>query len=43
LFPWDLIVVRATKISHEEDIFFNQFSKPFLDTYEKAPVKKKLF
>jgi len=30
LLPWDLFVVGATKISHEEDIF-NQFLNPILD------------
>jgi hypothetical protein len=31
LLPWDLFVVGPTKISHEEDTFFNQFLNPFLD------------
>jgi TRAP-type mannitol/chloroaromatic compound transport system permease large subunit len=34
LLPWDFFVVGATNISHEEDIFFNQFLNPFLDKSE---------
>jgi hypothetical protein len=31
LLPWDFVSVGAKTISHEEDNFLNQFSKPFLD------------
>jgi len=34
LLPWDINVVGATQISHEEDTFFNQFLNPFLDKSE---------
>jgi hypothetical protein len=33
LLPWGFVVVGASTISHEEDIF-NQFLNPFLDKSE---------
>jgi hypothetical protein len=34
LFPWDLVGVDTTTISHGEDIFNCSFQKPFLDKSE---------
>jgi hypothetical protein len=41
LLPWGFVVVGASTIPHEEDIF-NQFLNPFLDKCD-SPIEVRMF